>query len=49
MYADTISDSMDAAIKETNRRREIQLSYNEKNGITPKMQQSHFQKKTVNL
>ena len=35
MYADTISDSMDAAIKETNRRREIQIRYNEENGIVP--------------
>jgi excinuclease ABC subunit B len=35
MYADTISDSMDAAIKETNRRREIQIKYNEENGIVP--------------
>ena len=35
MYADTVSDSMDAAIKETNRRREIQIKYNEDNGIIP--------------
>lgn len=35
MYADTITKSMDKAIKETERRRKIQIEYNEKNGITP--------------
>ena len=35
MYADNMTDSMHAAITETNRRREIQQKYNEKNGITP--------------
>ena len=36
MYADTISESMDEAIKETNRRRKIQEKYNEEHNITPK-------------
>ena len=35
MYADTITKSMDKAIKETERRRKIQIEYNERNGITP--------------
>ena len=35
MYADNITKSMDKAIKETERRREIQIKYNEDNGITP--------------
>ena len=35
MYADKITDSMDKAISETNRRRAIQEEYNKENGITP--------------
>ncbi|MBR6965018.1 excinuclease ABC subunit UvrB [Candidatus Saccharibacteria bacterium] len=35
MYADNITKSMEVAITETNRRREIQHEYNEKNHITP--------------
>ena len=35
MYADAITDSMQRAIDETNRRRRVQQEYNEKNGIEP--------------
>ena len=35
MYADSISQAMEEAILETNRRREIQIRYNEENGIVP--------------
>ncbi|WP_323961748.1 excinuclease ABC subunit B [Arthrobacter sp. JZ12] len=35
MYADRITDSMASAIEETNRRRDIQVAYNKKNGVDP--------------
>lgn len=36
MYADNMTDSMNKAMTETNRRRAIQMAYNEQHGITPK-------------
>ncbi len=36
MYADAVTPSMERAITETNRRREIQMRYNEENGIVPR-------------
>jgi excinuclease ABC subunit B len=36
LYADSISTAMNEAVKEVNRRREIQIKYNHEHGITPK-------------
>jgi excinuclease ABC subunit B len=36
MYADQVTNSMQRAISETNRRRQLQMRYNDENGIDPK-------------
>ncbi len=49
LYADTISPAMSEAIKEVNRRRKIQLAYNEKHGITPETIIKSIRPKIINL
>ena len=47
LYADTITGSMKLAIEEVRRRRDIQLAYNQKHGITPQSIQKPIREKMV--
>jgi len=49
LYADKITDSMDYAIKETNRRRSIQIKYNEEHNIVPKTIQKEIRDLITNV
>ncbi|MCD4800241.1 MAG: excinuclease ABC subunit UvrB [Methanococcoides sp.] len=47
LYADKVTGSMEAALKESNRRRQIQLEYNEEHGIVPQTIQKALQRELV--
>lgn len=47
MYADTVTGSMEMAVKEVERRREVQIAYNKKHGITPKTIEKTIRAKLV--
>ena len=49
MYADKITESMNVAIEETKRRREIQIKYNKENNITPKTIKKSIQNNLLQL
>ena len=49
LYADKITDSMEYAIKETERRRNIQIQYNKDHGITPKTIQKEIRNLISNI
>ncbi|WP_406659778.1 excinuclease ABC subunit UvrB [Methanolobus sp. ZRKC3] len=49
LYADRITGSMERAMRETSRRRELQMSFNKEHGITPRTIQKALQKELVEL
>lgn len=49
LYADTVTDSIASALAETNRRRDIQIRYNQKHHITPRTIQKPIRDKVVDL
>ena len=49
LYADTVTESMQKAINETNRRRKIQEEYNAKNGITPATIKKRVRESVLNI
>ena len=49
LYADVMTDSINSALEETNRRRQIQLEYNKKNKITPKTIVKPIKEKEVEI
>lgn len=49
LYADNITNSIERAVEETNRRREIQIEYNKKHNITPKTIEKPIQEKKVEI
>lgn len=49
LYADTVTDSMQKALDETMRRRNMQIAYNKKHGIVPKTIVKPIQEKTIEI
>ena len=49
LYADKTTDSISNAVKETNRRRELQISYNKKHKITPATIVKPVKEKTIDV
>jgi len=47
LYADTLTDSLDKAVRETNRRRAIQLKHNQEHNITPETIKKNIKKSVV--